>query len=245
MPSNGIHYEGAGSQVQLSRTAGGKHSVRLYGVYLDSPNGRDFRVATSADARAIESSKNQLRVLLDRDSDSVPTELINPIRPYKNTRGMSAVTRIGCSQFAHLYNDRQLLAINSFFGTVHGISLDDPDLAEAVQTLLALAVSRAVYQNTTMSRWDATRLTIKGAFSKQALAVVWDYAEANPFSGASADWDGAVDWVCKVIVANLDLPQVGNVAMRPACLQWMPSGLDGCTCDRSAVFCSNSVRRSV
>ena len=106
---------------------------------------------------------------------------------------------------------------------MRGISLDDPEFSEAVQTLLALAVSRAVYQNTTMSRWDATRLTIKGAFSKQALAVVWDYAEANPFSGASADWDGAVDWVCKVILANLDLPQVGNVAMRPACLQGMPS----------------------
>ena len=222
-PVTGFTTKAPAVKVQLSRTAGGKHSARLYGVYLDSPSGRYFRVATSADARAIESSKNQLRVLVDRGSDSVPTELINPIRPYKNTRGMSAVTRIGCSQFAHLYNDRQLLAINSFFGTVRGISLDDPEFSEAVQTLLALAVSRAVYQNTTMSRWDATRLTIKGAFSKQALAVVWDYAEANPFSGASADWDGAVDWVCKVILANLDLPQVGNVAMRPACLQGMPS----------------------
>ena len=61
--------------------------------------------------------------------------------------------------------------------------------------MLAFAVNRGVSQNTSMSRWDASRLTIKGAFSKQALAVVWDFAEANPFSGGSADWDGAVEWV--------------------------------------------------
>ena len=60
------------------------------------------------------------------------------------------------------------------------------------------------------------RLTIKGAFSKQALAVVWDFAEANPFSGASADWDGAVEWVVKFIESNSGLPTPGTVVRASA-----------------------------
>ena len=64
-------------------------------------------------------------------------------------------------------------------------------LLDAINSL-AFAIDRAVSQNTSLSRWDATRLTIKGAFSKQALAVVWDFAEANPFSGGTSDWDGAM-----------------------------------------------------
>ena len=86
------------------------------------------------------------------------------------------------------------------------------NLFDAIQTVLAFAIDRGVSQNTSMSRWDATRLTIKGAFSKQALAVVWDFAEANPFSGGTSDWDGAIEWVCKFIETNLNLGRLDPFA---------------------------------
>lgn len=210
-------------KVQLARAGGGKHSARLYGVYEETKAGRDFRIATAQDERDFALAQRRLQQLVEDGMDVLPTEEINPIRPYKNTRGMSAVTRIGCSKYSHLYNDRQILAINAFFDVVARTPCGSDAEGLAVKTLLALAVSRGVYQNTTMSRWDASRLTIKGAFSKQALAVVWDYAEANPFSGASADWDGAVEWITKFVQANQAIPRPGNVAMRSAWLQGMPS----------------------
>jgi hypothetical protein len=74
-----------------------------------------------------------------------------------------------------------------------------------------------------MSRWDATRLTIKGAFSKQALAVVWDFAEANPFSGGTSDWDGAIEWVCKFIEANANLRSTGTATRASATNITLPS----------------------
>jgi putative DNA methylase len=103
--------------------------------------------------------------------------------------GLSAVTRIGCETFGDLYNRRQALAIHHFYDqlrkcrSAHAGETDNT-LLDAIQIALAFAIDRAVSQNTSLSRWDATRLTIKGAFSKQALAVVWDFAEANPFSAA-------------------------------------------------------------
>jgi putative DNA methylase len=95
-----------------------------------------------------------------------------------------------------LYNRRQLLSIYGFYRVLGELKQPnggvEPDLLKALETALAFAINRGVSQNTSMSRWDASRLTIKGAFSKQALAVVWDFAEANPFSDGSANWDGAM-----------------------------------------------------
>ena len=92
--------------------------------------------------------------------------------------------------------------------------------------MLAFAINRSVSQNTSMSRWDASRLTIKGAFSKQALAVVWDFAEANPFSGGSSNWDGAIEWVCKFIEANVDIPSTGTIIQASATNIPLPSSND-------------------
>lgn len=36
-------------------------------------------------------------------------------------------------------------------------------------------------------------------FGRQALPIIWDYAEANPFGGGTRDWDSALDWILRVI----------------------------------------------
>jgi len=126
-----------------------------------------------------------------------------------------------------LYNQRQALSIRLFYnvlGKLGQVNRDiEPEFMKAIQTALAFAVNRGVSQNTSMSRWDASRLTIKGAFSKQALAVVWDFAEANPFSGGSADWDGAIEWVTKFIESNSGLHTPGTIAQASATKIPLPS----------------------
>jgi adenine-specific DNA methylase len=212
---------------QLKQQRGGAQSARLFAVYVDNGTRRDFRIATKNDLAAFHSASAAANRLLQRDPDAFPTEPINPVRPYKNTRGLSAVTRIGCTTFFDLYNARQALSIHTLYRILSRLHQEagsmTPGLLRALQTALALAINRGVSQNTSMSRWDASRLTIKGAFSKQALAVVWDFAEANPFSGASADWKGAVDWVLKVIEANSSITTPGTVIRASATAIPLPS----------------------
>ncbi len=205
---------------QLIQQRGGAQSSRLYAVYVELPGGREFRIATEADYEHFQAASEAGRKLLQTNSDAIPTEPINPIRPYKNSRGLSAVTRIGCASFGDLYNLRQALSIRIFYDVLSKLDKQCPEmdagLLKAVQTALAFAINRGVSQNTSMSRWDASRLTIKGAFSKQALAVVWDFAEANPFSGASADWSGAIEWVTKFIDINSKIKTAGTVVRASA-----------------------------
>ncbi len=210
---------------QLVEKKGGASDARLVAVCIDHPKERRFRIATDRDRAAYASAAKAFAAIYKRNPDAFPSEIINPVRPHKNTRGVSAVTRIGCERFLDLYNPRQALCIYTLYKVLSRVPTGDSESvpAHAVGTILALAVNRAVSQNASLCRWDSTRLTIKGAFSKQALAVVWDYAEANPFSGATSDWNGAVEWVAKCIEANSVLGCVGVAVKAPAAQLPLPS----------------------
>lgn len=219
-PMTGFTTSAARVKEQLKKQRGGAQNSRLYAVYVERDSGRKFRVATRADSETFQRATEAAHLVASKNLSAFPTETINPIRPYKNTRGLSAVTRIGCETFSDLYNKRQLLSIHCFYRILAKSeqmrSGDELGLVKATHTALAFAINRAVSQNTSMSRWDASRLTIKGAFSKQALAVVWDFAEANPFSGGSADWDGAIEWVRKFIESNVGIESPGTITQASA-----------------------------
>jgi putative DNA methylase len=226
-PITGFTTSAARVKEQLKQQRGGAQHSRLYAIYVERSAGREFRIANDIDFKVFEKATELARQIVLDKPKAFPTELINPIRPYKNTRGLSAVTRIGCQSFGDLYNHRQALSIYSFYEALGKLTQErcrlEPDILKAVQTALALAINRGVSQNTSMSRWDASRLTIKGAFSKQALAVVWDFSEANPFSGGSADWDGAIEWVKKIIEANDAIDNSGTVVRASAMDTTLPS----------------------
>jgi adenine-specific DNA methylase len=206
-------------RTQLSGRNGGADDSRLLAVYIESATGRYFRAANIPDKSAAALAAAKL------DRDCLPREEINSIRPYKNTRGLSAVTRIGMKHFPDLYNSRQALAFLTFQRCLLRLAkekTDDDELQKAVLSVLNCAVSRFIFQNCSLSRWHAGRSTIEGAFGKQALQVVWDFAESNPLSDGPANWSGAIEWVLKVIEANRCLPRAGQVVRSPAQVQVLP-----------------------
>lgn len=219
-PISGFTTQAARVKEQLKRQRGGAQHARLYAAYIESSTSREFRIANQRDLKAFQHATEVASTIQQSNPGVFPLEPINPIRPYKNTRGLSAVTRVGCISFGDLYNLRQALSIRLFYDILSNAFSanrgEDDDFNKALQTALSFAVNRGVSQNTSMSRWDASRLTIKGAFSKQALAVVWDFAEANPFSDGSGNWDGAVEWVAKFVESNAGLPTPGTIVRASA-----------------------------
>jgi adenine-specific DNA methylase len=112
-----------------------------------------------------------------------------------------------------LYTARQALAIKAFQRILLRLpqSADDVEFHSAVLATLNCAVSRFIFQNCSLSRWNAARSTIEGAFGKQALQVVWDFAEVNPLADGPANWNGAIEWIIKVLDANVCLSNSGTV----------------------------------
>lgn len=71
--------------------------------------------------------------------------------------------------------------------------------ADAVATYLAFAVDKATDYWSALCSWHTSREIIRNTFGRQALPMVWDYAEACPFSSSTGNWMACVDWVWKVI----------------------------------------------
>lgn len=74
---------------------------------------------------------------------------------------------------------------------------------EAVGVYLAFALDKLTDYHSSICSWNPPREGLRNTFGRQAIPMVWDYAEANPFSNSSGCIDNMLDWVCKCI---LELP---------------------------------------
>lgn len=131
------------------------------------------------------------------------------------------VQAYGFEQWVDLFTNRQLVALSTLSDLVSearnkvledalaagipaGERLEDGGAgaeayADAVATYLGLAVSRLSDYNSSLTSWNAARDGLRNVFARQAIPMVWDYAEANPFSRSSGNFLGQVEWINKAI----------------------------------------------
>lgn len=128
----------------------------------------------------------------------------------------------GLNEFHKLFTNRQLTALTTFSALVAeaqakaeadavnaGMPNDHLPLSEggagacaygeAVGVYLAFIVSKLADRGSSICSWDSSREGLRNTFGRQAIPMVWDYAEANPFSNSSGCFDNMLDWVIKCI----------------------------------------------
>ena len=81
--------------------------------------------------------------------------------------------------------------------------------AEAVSVYLGLGVSRLADMCNSLCRWENTRTQVRNLFGRQAIPMVWDFAENNVFSGAGGDYSTSLGTICNVLERLGAIP--GNV----------------------------------
>ena len=131
----------------------------------------------------------------------------------------------GMHRFDQLFTDRQLVALTMFSDLVaearekvvsdalaSGMSGDSTRLADrgtgaqayadAVATYLGLATDKAADYWSGICSWHSSGQFIRNTFSRQAIPMVWDYAETNPFSTSTGNWVACVDWIRKVVASS-------------------------------------------
>jgi len=193
----------------------GKSGQRMVAVVLHHPDrqGKTYRLATEEDLaayRAAEAALEEKRRKLWEEwgMDPVPDE------PLPLMSGVFNVPIYGLTRWGDLFNARQKLALITFADKVRnahrrmlGEGLD-PEFAKAVTTYLALVMNRLADRCSLLSRWDSGYEKIANTLNRQALPMVWDYAELNPFSGSTGDWRSALEWVVEVIDHCSHIPPV-------------------------------------
>ncbi len=111
----------------------------------------------------------------------------------------------GMTHWHQLFTERQLMGLTTFSDLLEEIRPQmtrngaPENYADALCTYLTLAIGRMTNSGCTGAVWETTSGFVAGAFARQAIAMVWNFAEANPFSSSTQNWMGQVEWIAEVV----------------------------------------------
>ena len=130
------------------------------------------------------------------------------------------VSNYGMDVYGDIFTSRQLVTLTTFSDLVPeaiarvrtdalttGVADDGRGLdaggngatayAEAVGVYLGIAVDKVTDYNSALVAWSPSRDQAKTTFGRQALPMIWDYAEINPMAGAAGDFSISVAGICR------------------------------------------------
>lgn len=130
----------------------------------------------------------------------------------------------GLDQWGKLFTNRQLVALNTFSDLVKearaeieqdalkaGVNNDPTPLrdgglgakayAEAVSVYLAFIVDKCADYWSSICSWNSPGEKMRNTFGRQAIPMVWDFAETNIFSHSTGNWTAMNDWAWKAVKA--------------------------------------------
>ncbi len=140
------------------------------------------------------------------------------------------VQQYGMTRHADLFTPRQLIALTTFTDLVawtrtrvlddarttgmsdDATALDDGGTgacgyADAIATYLACAVDRIADWGSRLSRWESNAQVPQQVFGGQAIAMAWEFAEANPLSASTGSFQAAVANIARSLDALPELQE--------------------------------------
>src|SRR5262249_47061010 len=119
-----------------------------------------------------------------------------------------SVPLFGVKTFVDVFNARQLLAACSLAKYIRLAASQfniDAELQKAVTTLMTIALNKVNDFNCSFSRWRASNEDIGNLFGRQAIGMVWDFAETNISAEVYVSWKRSVSYIEQVL-AHLNFP---------------------------------------
>lgn len=168
--------------------------TRLMAIVADGPRGRVY----------LPPEPEHERIALSAEPEWEPEgELPDNPRDFKTPN-------YGMPRFADLFTRRQLVALTTFSDLVsearekaleHARAAGLPEgppladggagaeaYADAVATYLGFALDKLADLGNSLCRWESVAQCPRQLFGRQAIPMVWDYAEANVLSKSSGSW---------------------------------------------------------
>ena len=172
----------------------GKAGERMVAVVftLKNKEGKYYRLATETDRVVFEKAK---RALQKKTEELREKWGIEPV-PDEELLFKSAdqLPKYGMPRYGDLFNPRQLLSLLTFCDAVRRayeemVKIGYPEeFAKAVVVYLALVNGKLTDKNASLCRWLSTSEQVVATFSRQALPMIWDYAEFNLLTNDFVDW---------------------------------------------------------
>ena len=157
--------------------------------------GRHYRLPTESDYEAVRKAQARVaRILEDWERGGkpglcpVPDEPLPPI----GTLGFR-VQRYGMLQWGDLFTARQKAVLVWLCDELRRTKSGD------CEALLACALSRVSMSGMSCTRWNAVAEKMQHTFGRQALPIVWDFAEVVVTADAPGNWKSGYELISEVI----------------------------------------------
>jgi len=137
--------------------------------------------------------------ILKNENLTRPTEIIQT-----DAKNSCWTSLYGLTTYQQLFTPRQLNAIFTLINHLHLAEKEmishgyDADHRKAIITYLALVIDTYADYSSSLCRWKSTTEQLIQTLSRPALPMVWDFAEPNPFGGASGSLFGILDKIISV-----------------------------------------------
>jgi len=179
--------------------------VKLIAVIAEGPKGRIY----------LEADSQQEQIAISAKPKWIPDQLL------PNNPRYIAPPLYGMPTYADLFTSRQLVALNTFIELIkeiHGQVIRDAEkanlqkdniplekggrgaraYADAIATYLTFGVGHLARYSCALATWNNKNENVAQVFGRQALPMVWDFAECNALEGV-LNIESTVTWVSQTI----------------------------------------------
>ena len=195
-------------------------------------------VGMGAHLMAVVAEAKKGRLYISPDEDQIKAADVEKPEDYPtgelaNYPGHLNTKIYGLDEFDKLFTNRQLTALTTFSDLVaeaqekvreDAIAAGMPDdgvglaqdgtgataYGQAVGVYLAFLVDQMTNQMSSICGWNNTNTQMRVVFSRQAIPMTWDFAEANPFSSSSGSFHNLFDLMIKALENLMPCGKLGN-----------------------------------
>lgn len=123
----------------------------------------------------------------------------------------------GIDNYGDMFSCRQLYMLFTLIKNLSQLKseINTSEYHQALLTFLAIWFDRIAVANTSLGRWDNAREGIQTPFSRQAIAMVFDYPESNPFCNSSGSALNQLEWITRYIESESNSPLLHCLQMLP------------------------------
>jgi adenine-specific DNA methylase len=200
---------------QGRRTGG----ARMLAVVTLKPGeqGRHYRLPTEQDYEAVYRAQVRLAAILDewkrggkKGLCPVPDETL-PLMS-----GTFNVPLYGVNRWGDMFTCRQAIALSTICDIIRTKQTDTN------ANMLGCVLGRCADYWSSGVRWAQGGEFVADTFGRPALPLIFDFAEAVPFTDSSGNLDGAVAWVVAVAESLSSISGQGQVQSADACASPLP-----------------------
>jgi adenine-specific DNA methylase len=178
----------------LRESSGGADTSRLLAVVRRSESEKVYVTPSDLDLNAVEHARRDV----NRDGVLGATQI--PLMS-----GVFNIPIYGMTRWDLMFSARQLLVAQVFSRKIDECSKkiaslsSDHEFAIAVKVLLLMARDKYLDFRTTLCTWINVGEKIGHTFGRQALGMIFDWAEGTPFGDMSGSWERSVSYLVELV----------------------------------------------